>query len=80
VRVPRAFDNASLSSTIAVLIDGVKIKGEKKKTQKANMSIQKESEVQQRRGLLMQVIMHVRIGIGPDLPDNGAHRMATEIV
>jgi hypothetical protein len=44
------------------------------------MSIQKESEVQQRRGLLMQVIMHVQIGIGPDLPDNGAHRMATEIV
>jgi hypothetical protein len=35
VRVPRAFDNASLSSTIAVLIDGVKIKGEKKKKPKS---------------------------------------------
>jgi hypothetical protein len=32
------------------------------------MSVQKESDVQQRRGLLMQAIVHVQIGVGPDLP------------
>ena len=29
--------------------------------------------MQQRRGLLMQVIMHVQIGIGPYLPETVAH-------
>ena len=31
MRLPRAFDNATLSSTIAVLIDGVEIRGKKEK-------------------------------------------------